>query len=302
MQRKISFAIIILLFGAIAWSACDKIDDPLVVTDQKEYPENPDDTLFFKDSVNVNWKQVLLEDFTGHRCVNCPEAAELAHAISENNDHRVIIYAVHAGNLSEPVPNSVFDIDLRSPLSNKLNADFGVQAYPAAMINRVEYQGLRTIYNKTNWETICLEQLDQPNAVNLKLINTYFPKLNTVVIDVEAEFLSEIEGTYNLVLYLVEDHIEGAQLNNDPDIGPDTLFNYIHHNVLRAAVNSTYGESVAGNSEIAPAIPYTFTYTYPLNEEWVTENCKIIAYIGKADPDLNLIDIIQVAELGIKTE
>ncbi len=301
MQRKISIILFILITGALAWTACDKIDDPLVVVDQKEYPENPDDTLYFVDSVNVTQRQVLLEDFTGHFCVNCPEAAHLAHGLAEEYDPRLVIYSVHAGQFAIPDPNSIFSDDFRSPLSEKLYTDFGIFANPIAQINRVDHGGLLQIF-LNDWEAVATEQLGLDNVANIHMVNTYFPKLNSVVIDINAEVLQDLEGEYKLVVYLAEDSIVAPQLNNDPTIGGDTLYNYVHHNVLRAAVNSAYGEFLGDNGDVVPNIPYTFRYTFPLQDEWVTRHCNIIAYIGKADPTYNLIDIIQVAELGIKTE
>lgn len=300
MKNKITFIIFLLFAGGIVWTACDKIDDPLVVTDEKDFPENPDDTLFFADSVFVDQRQVLLEEFTGHLCVNCPEAAMLAHDIAEANNHRLIIYTVHAGNFAIPDPNTIFNTDLRSPLSETLYSDFGIFANPIAMIDRIEYGGLRQIF-KDSWETVVTDQLDEANMVEMKLTNTYFPLLNTVVVDVASEFVTEPEGEYRLAVYIVEDHIVAPQLNNNPEIGPDTLYNYEHHNVLRAAVSATYGELIP-EDYITTGNVYNKSFTYPLNEEWVTGNLKIIAYIGKSDETLNLVDIVQVAELGIKTE
>ncbi|MBE0638095.1 MAG: Omp28-related outer membrane protein [Bacteroidales bacterium] len=301
MKLKISLVFLTTVFSFILWTACDKIEDPLKITDQKDYPLNPDDTLFFVDSVLVQNKQVLLEDFTGHKCVNCPKAAKELHEMMEELHPSLVSYTVHAGNFAVPSPGTVFSTDLRSPLSERLFTEFGIFANPIAMIDRVEYNGLRQVFT-TSWNTVVTQQLQTPNTANLKLKNIYFPKLDIVVIDVDVEFLSALEGQYNLVVYLVEDGIVSPQLNNDPTIGPDTLMNFVHHNVLRGAVNAAYGDPINLSGNIVSGQTFTKRYTYQINPDWVTENCRIIAYIGKSDDALNLIDIIQVAELGIKTE
>jgi hypothetical protein len=301
MKSRISIFLLASVLSVILWTACDKIDQPLKVVDQKEYPLNPDDTLFFVDSVVVGVKQVLLEDFTGHKCVNCPQAAKLLHEMFIQHNPKLVSYTVHAGNFSIPDQVGVFSTDLRSSLSERLFADFGIFANPIGLIDRVVYNGLRQVFT-TNWNTVVTQQLQTPNQANFKLKNTYFPKLNLVVVDVDVEFLTSLEGQYNLVVYIVEDGIISPQLNNDPTIGPDTLFNFKHHNVLRAAVNAAYGEPINPSENILPEQKFNKRYTYLINPDWVTANCKIIAYVGKSDNVLNLIDIIQVAELGIKTE
>ena len=63
----------ILAFSALTWTACDKIDEPVKIINVQDIPDNLADTLFFTDSVWVAQKQVLLEEFTGHKCVNCAE-------------------------------------------------------------------------------------------------------------------------------------------------------------------------------------------------------------------------------------
>lgn len=301
MKSRISFILLAAVFSFIAWTACDKIDDPLKIVNQRDYPLNPDDTLFFVDSVIVLTKQVLLEDFTGHKCVNCPKAAKLLHDMMDQLHPRLVSYTVHAGNFAVPDATGAFSTDLRSELSEDLYYDFGIFANPIAMIDRIEYGGLRQVFT-TSWNSAVEQQLQIPNRANLKLKNTYFPKLNIVVIDVDVEFLASLEGQYNLVVYIVEDKIVSPQLNNDPTIGPDTLMNFMHHNVLRGAVNAAYGDPVNPSGNIAVGQTFSKRYTYQIDPAWISGNCNIIAYIGKTDNALNLIDIIQVAELGIKTE
>jgi hypothetical protein len=101
---------------------------------------------------------------------------------------------------------------------------------------------------------------------------------------------------------IVEDSIVSAQLNNDPTIGGDTLYNYVHRNMLRDAITGTYGDFLGDEGIVAEGQIYSNQYTYPLNSEWVTDNCRIIAYIGKSDESLNLVDIIQAVELRIKVD
>ncbi|HPR57604.1 MAG TPA: Omp28-related outer membrane protein [Bacteroidales bacterium] len=301
MKSKLPHFIFFILISVLVGFACDKINDPLTLVDQKNYPLNPDDTLYFTDSVVVTCKQVLLEDFTGHKCVNCPSAAKMLHEMIAEHQPRLISYAVHAGSFAEPVPDSPFENDLRSSLSETLFTDFGIFANPVALIDRIEFNGLRQIFT-TDWNVVVEQQLQSDNSATMKIKNTYFPKLNIVVTDVEVDFLNNLEGQYNLVVYVVEDHIVSPQMNNDPTIGPDTLLNFEHHNVLRAAISSNYGDPINPGGNIIAGSAFSKRYSYQLNEEWIACNCKTIAYIGKTHESLNLTDIIQVGELGIKTD
>lgn len=307
MKKNFLFIIVTMFIASAGWMSCQKIDEPLEVIDERDFPEIPDDTTGGDTTINnfittyVDERQVLLEEFTGHLCVNCPEAAKLAHELAEELDHKLIIYTVHAGNFAEPVPGTVFESDFRCDESEELYNNFGIFANPLALIDRVDYNGLRQIF-KDDWTTVVNQQMALPNEVNLKLSNTWYPDLEVVVIDVETEFVSATDDNYKLVVYIVEDNIVSPQLNNDPEIGGDTLYNYVHRNLLRDAVNSSYGEFLGEAGQVVTGETYQKQYTYPINENWVTENCRIIAYIGKQDASLNLIDIVQVAELEIKVD
>jgi hypothetical protein len=85
--------------------ACDKIDSPVIEKTSVEklietyYPGKPDDYELnptFTPNTNTN-RNVLLEDYTGHRCNNCPAAATIAKNIEAANPNRVFIMSVHAG-------------------------------------------------------------------------------------------------------------------------------------------------------------------------------------------------------------
>ncbi len=309
MKKNIAFILVLALISAAAWMSCQKIDDPLVITSQREFPDLPDDTTGGDTTVNppnfistfVDYKQVLLEEFTGHLCVNCPEAAKMAHDLAEEVDHKLIIYAVHAGNFAAPIPNSALDADFTCDVGDELFPTFGIYANPLALIDRVKFNGLRQIATG-DWETVVTDQLQEANTVNLKLSNTWYPSLGAVAIDIETTFLGDPEGQYKLAVYIVEDSIVAPQLNNNPNIGDggDTLYNYVHRNILRDAVSPYYGDFLGVEGNVVAGEVYTKSYTYPLNGDWVTKNCRIIAYIGKSDPALNLVDIVQVAELEIK--
>lgn len=305
MKRKISFILVFAIISSAAWMSCQKIDDPLVVVSHNSFPNIPDDTTGGDTTADnyistyVDFRQVLLEEFTGHLCVNCPEAATMAHELAEDLDHKLVIYSVHAGNFAVPEPGTAMDADFRNPVSTALYNDFQIFANPLALIDRAQYNGLRWIQSN-DWQTVVMNELEKPNVANMRLSNTFFPNLNVVKVEVETEFTEQVEGQYKLAVYIAEDSIVAPQLNNNPSIGEETLFNYVHRNVLRDAITATYGEFIGDDGNITAGEVYKNQYTYSINNDWVTKNCRIIAYVGKFDESLNLVDIVQVAELEIK--
>ena len=247
----------------------------------------------------VDYRQVLLEEFTGHLCVNCPAASMLAQDISEELDHKLIVYGIHTGNFAEPIPGTLLDADYRSPVGDALFNDFMIFANPLALIDRIEYNGFRQIF-VGDWESVVENELQLPNIVNMRVSNTYFQDTNIVTVKIESEFMQQIGGQFKLAVYIVEDSIISPQLNNDSSIGGDTLFNYVHRNVLRDAISPIYGDFLGDNGNITVGQVYENEYTYPLNSNWVIDHCRIIAFIGRWDSSNNFVDIVQSIELDIK--
>lgn len=300
MKYRISIVLLISVLSGFGWMACDKIDQPLVIIDQQNIPVNITDTLYFVDSVVVTQKQVLLEDFTGHLCVNCPEAAIMAHELAASLDHKLIIYSVHAGYYATPDTNSasLYKDDLTSETGEKLYTDFEVFVNPNALINRVKHGGAVQV-NPDNWQTAVNSELDKPNTASISLINAYYPNLNTVRIQVKSKFASALEGKFRLCVYIAEDSIVSPQKNNNPAVGPSPDWeDYIHRNVLRGAINTTYGEYFSADGTILANEIYTKEYFYEISPNWVASRCNIVAFLLNEETK----EIHQVAECEIKTE
>ncbi len=284
----------------LGWTACDKIDEPLEVVSVQHIPENIDDTLHFDDSVMVTQKQVLLEDFTGHKCVNCPTAALAAHQWSEDFNHRLIICGIHAGYQAEPDETGLYTTDFRCPTGDELFNYFNQPFNPSGPVNRVEYNGEVILFYITgDWEGAVNTEMAKDNVIDMKVKNSYYPNLKSVLINVSSTFLQPLEGKYKIVVYLVEDHIVAPQKNNNSDLGPEPDWvDYDHRNVLRDAVNGTFGNYISDDGTIAQGETYSNEFYYTINEEWLTDSTdlNIIAYIYNEESG----EILQVAELEIK--
>jgi len=297
-MKRITYLILLsILFGSV-WMACDKIDDPLPLINEEDIPQDIDDTLFFVDSVQVVQKQVLLEDYTGHKCVNCPEWAIFAHDLAEELDHKLVIIGIHAGFYATPDPSGDFTADLRTTSGEELYNDFLIFANPIGMIDRVEQNGNLQIF-PDNWENVIDQQLSLGSVASITIRNKYFPNLNTVIINIDATATSDLAGKYKMCVFITEDHVVSPQKNNNPEIGPTPdWLDYEHMSLLRDDINTTYGTYLSANGELVTGEVYNKEFIYQLDESWVAENCNIVVYLYNEE----IWEVVQVAELGIKTE
>lgn len=122
---------------------------------------------FNDDYVRVNKKVVLLEEFTGHRCVNCPEAIFLARDYVQTYGEQLLLMTIHAGGLANPIEEP-FDTDFRTEVGTDIFNQFNPVAVPTGMVNRKEYEGNVVLF-KDSWEPAIQALVGQPQQVAIDI-------------------------------------------------------------------------------------------------------------------------------------
>ncbi len=267
--------------GVVDWSLCPY--------DKEDY-NNP----IWQENTNT-LKNVMLEDYTGHRCPNCPSAGEIALEIEQDNPDRVFVSTIHAstdGYFQLVVPPE-FVLDFTTTEGDGYANDlFGFQGNPMGTINRVlgGYQN-SVWYISNGWEQKCEEVMQSDLDVNLQLQYNYFPSTNGLFIHVETDFLNDMEGDYNLVVSVLREEIIAPQ---ETLTGIDHHFH--HHSVFSGNVNGTWGTRIVSGSVNANAdnIETMYTYEVPSDPTFDIENLTLLTYVT----DANTQEVLQV----IKTE
>src|SRR3954469_19814249 len=139
-MKKLFFALTTL--AVIGFYACDKIEGPK----KEEVVVNDFCKTGIADSI-VN-KKVLVEDYTGHLCGNCPDAGVyLNDTLKPIYNHCMVVISVHAGFFAGICPNSSvcfslpanhpansFTTDFACPVSTAWNTQFGITGNPKGMV------------------------------------------------------------------------------------------------------------------------------------------------------------------------
>ncbi len=254
---------VISIIIAITFASCDKVEPPY----QSGF-----------DCLSGN-KKVLIEDYTGHTCVNCPGAAITAHEIQSNCEDRIIIVSVHAGFFAEPLPGSDFAYDFRTEAGEEWNNFFGIVSNPNGLVNRVNYDG-NYVLAPGQWAEEANKVLGENSPVNINIFNVFNPSTNKLTTKVDGEFVGNTVGDYNLIVCLTENHIIKPQKNNDASIGVvGTILDYEHMHVLRKVLNGNWGEGfVTGSATPGQTITKTYEISFD-GTDWLPENCNIVAFI-----------------------
>lgn len=271
--------IVLLLILVFAFESCDKVEAPYINGIDCE----------------TGTKKVLIEDYTGHGCVNCPGAAVVASDLQDQCEDRIIVMAVHAGYFAGTESfGPEYTYDFTTEGGNTWNEYYAIIGNPKGMVNRVDGgSGVVTVPDK--WDKTVTSELALEAEVEV-IITTEFDENDSILTTtVSGEFLSVINGKFNLVVCLTESDIVKPQKNNDDEIGeiPDIL-NYTHQHVLRNVINGGWGDEIAsGTVTIGKSYYKTYTQDFK-SHDWVPENCHIVAFVYQ-DSDKSILQVEEAA-------
>lgn len=271
-------------------TACDKIEGPYISGGESYV--NP-------------YKKVLIEDFTGHLCPNCPDAARELDAIHDIYGDQIIGMAIHVSkSFGRPYPASQapnFQYDFRTNWGDEWDEFYGISAagLPRGMVNRIGVPDESHKLGKDEWVATVASELQK----EVNFIITI--KSNTNSITVSSTLENDIANNFKLVVCLTESDIINWQKD-----GQDNIDEYEHNHVLRTVISDASlsssssfekGEVIESSFDINLAELEQYNIDYSTNEAelgngnsggWNIENMSVIAYIY----DNTTKEIVQVEE------
>lgn len=250
MTMKTINTIILALLAMMLLIACDEIP----VAERLTYVEPPE-----------VGRAVLIEDYTGQYCVNCPRATEeIERLIEQYGDSVVIPVAIHSGPFSkqkgEPSP-------LYTEVGDQYFTHWNLSSQPVGLVDRL-YGPMPFSY--TDWGAgVNYEIAFEAPVAFVTTISSDGPDramINVQTIGLDAERVSG-----KLQVWLVEDSIDSFQLM--PDGSKVDHYNHMH--VFRASVNDPWGDEVAvSHGEVAIK-----DYTITMDPSWVPEHCAVVTFL-----------------------
>ena len=244
MNVKIYILTILL---PLAMAACSHIDES--------------DRLIYVKPAEVK-RRVLLEDFTGQRCVNCPKASEEIKTLQmQYGEDYVIAVSIHSGPLGFRTNDNF--VGLSTDEGDEYYNHWSLEYQPVGLIDRgapMEY---------TAWNASIREELEKTAPVDIDI----FLNRNNDQLTIRA-VVRGIDGTTNgkLQLWLTEDSVTAFQLMPDGTRNME----YVHQHVFRKAVNGTWGEPVV----VAEGETFTTQdYRLTVPQGWKADNLSVVAFL-----------------------
>ena len=231
-------------------------------------------------------KTVLIKDFTGARCVNCPAAAEYAHSLQHQLDEdHIFIMSVHAGYLAQPIgsfPN--FLTEEGTEWYNNHDAN------PLFAVDHVALTDGNT-FNEGQIDAPVTAALEEEQSFEIVVGARYDEADRQLQVSAQAIALNDMDGQFYITACLVEDNIVGWQT-----IPGGVDKEYVFRNVFRGTINGAYGEAFE-DYHVDSDDTFSFSYSTEINADYNAEECYLMVYIyDKSQGD----KILQTAVKKIK--
>lgn len=220
--------------------SCDKIDDPIIKLDAcvAQCEALPSENYIIK-------KAVLIEEFTGITCNNCPDAAAKAQELQVANPGRVVLIAIHASSFAIPNPAEGYDADFRSTMGTEYYNFVNPIGLPIGTIDRLDHPGQQFPKPFTLWERNVNDQLALGDTadVGILAIPNFVIEGSDTSICLEVKFKAMADVSSDSIYwtgYLLENDIKAQQKMPDGSKNKD----YKHKHVLRSGFTTTFGTPI----------------------------------------------------------
>ena len=265
--------------------SCDKLKEPYYT----EPIVQQSDTIALEEADTLNFDGkivVLLEDYTGVKCVNCPAAAEIATNLQTQYGEHLVVLGVHP-KTSYQNPAGGFP-DFRTDEGNEWNNFFSISAYPTGMVNR------QAAIGSAAWTTEVGNVIGNDAPVRLIIKSEYDDATRELKLSIHSKFLQNVASDdVRLTVCMMENNIVGLQLTPN---GADE--NYVHHHVFRGTADGlTWGRTLDTEAgSIAAGRNFITNMKFTVNEDYNADEFYIVAMIS----DNNTKQVLMTAEKKIK--
>lgn len=249
-------------------------------------------------------KNVLLEDFTGHKCGYCPNASRKIKTLLNMPKYadRVIPVAIYgSSSFNTYTPGAErFYYNFTTEEGDKIDQYYGVsqKSFPNGLIDRVEYEN-EFIVGHPKWQNALDIVLEESPIAWVDVYAKYNSTDNKyLTIDTRVNLLKNYSNPINVNVVLIENNIINWQI--DYSQTPKEIENYTHNYVLRynneLHNRNLYGAWGIGLNSTLKGTDEIKRVTTTLNGTgWNVNNLYAIAYIY----DATTKEVLQVNKVKV---
>ena len=260
-------------FGLIS---CEEEAPPINFTPD---PVALEDTTYISATpVSPGLKSVLIEDFTGVRCTNCPKAQLEVKKILDRYGDTAVAIAMHPNTPGLNIFTSPIDIDFRTQEAGEVLNLIGVH-------NGLPYGSVDRISNSADyltWEGLYRNRKTAQTGVNLRITRAEIDAAtNEFVVGFEAAYYNDFPGETHF--YTIA-FLESGIVNPQKDFGGE-IPDYEHNHVLRQM--PSFGAQLNSADNLVKNRIFKKEFRFPINSAWIPQNMELVIMVHKSLEVLN---------------
>ncbi len=268
-----------LLSMLLLMAACTEKGPDIQLTDQKQAFR--DSTYVASDIESPQDKNVVLEEFTGVRCVNCPEADSLIQSLLKSRDD-LIVLSYHNSGFARPYGD---DRDLRCEEAGKLDEFLGpVSGRPSGTVDRTLFNGENDLMLETGkWANYISQRSQESSSVNISLKTRFANDTRKLSVEATIHYTASEDQPNRLTVGIVENGIQTTQLKSNGE--KDTA--YIQEHALLGTITPYKGTPLDAELERGRTFIKSFQQQFP--EKWNVSNCQVVAFVARSGSSKSIL-------------
>lgn len=280
----------IALLSLVLFFAACKEDNPGIILDGPKVTFT--DTTYITTPETPKSKNVMIEDFTGVRCANCPKGHHAIEQIRTKYPNRVSALSIHGNDFFQfTTPYAGFE-DFRGPYGAQIFQIIGKPGgLPFGTIDRVHKSS-----TADNWESLVVDRFNATSKVNLYIDKQFDAATRMLNVKIKAAFTDSLGDEPFFSVGIAESGI--ISLQKDEDLAADPVkqgldTNYVHNHLLRTMPAFKQNLLAQGTKPEAGRVVEK-TFSVKIEPTWNADKCDIIFYVHRD------LEILNVAEAKVK--
>jgi len=230
-------------------------------------------------------KKVLIEEFTGVQCVNCPGGARAIEELINIHGEDLIAVSIHATDqFATPMVESTIDFRLEDSETLLSFIEFP-EGFPTAVVNRNLFDGESQLQlAKTKWAGYIQQELSSEAEASIELEGDINDS-GRMNVTADVLFLdADPSVQYKFTLMITEDNIVNAQIDTS-----GLVLDYVHKHVLRDIITTTTGEDISSSE------PVNLTFDdYAIPADWDNSELSIIGIVHSSGTEKRVLQVEQI--------
>lgn len=246
--------------------------------------------LVTNESDETTFRKILIYEFTGYQCFNCPEGALEIDNLSSKMGDTLVPISIHSGFYAKPNPPK-YVTDFTSDAGDEYEGLFVPIGYPTGVVGMKKFDDAYQ-HGRSSWETLIRSEInDAPEDIpTIKLNSYYSAETNGLFAKADVKFPVATTVNHSLIFLIVEDHIVDVQLN-----GSELQTDYDHRHVLRGAIEKALGTKVNSVDALVDEMITVNSDYITLDDSWDLNNCILVGALI----DSKTLEVVQVQEMHL---